>query len=111
VKTIKIEDYINGMILAKDITSKNGQVLLPKGAVLTTDNIKSLKKRDVTHIVVEDKADRNLPVFSEEEIEKTKEMYYDIVAQRFLDPASDNMIRALFQAVLEHTARRILSGK
>jgi hypothetical protein len=111
MKTINIEECMDGMILAWDITGDSGQVLLPAGAVLNSDNVKSLKNRGVTKVVIKDEADNNIPEFSEEEIQSSKDMYYDVVAQRFLDPEADNMVRALFNAVLELTARRVLSGK
>jgi hypothetical protein len=111
VKTINIEDCTEGMTLAHDVRSDSGQVLIPKGVVLNSENLRSLRNRGIRKIVVEDDADKGPAEFSREEVEKAKEMYYDVVAERFLNPASDEMIKALFQAVLEQTARRVLSGK
>ncbi|HMK49333.1 MAG TPA: hypothetical protein VK435_04725 [Thermodesulfovibrionales bacterium] len=111
MKTITIDDCVAGMTLAHDVRSDSGQVLIPKGVSLNSDNIRSLRNRGVRKVVIEDEADMGPSAFSQEEVEKAKEMYYDVVAERFLKPPSDEMAEALFQAALEQTARRVLSGK
>ncbi|NWF97854.1 MAG: hypothetical protein HXY52_02810 [Nitrospirae bacterium] len=108
MKTIKIQDAIKGMILAKDVKNNYGQVLLQKGTELSEENIKSLMNRNIAKVVVEEKND--LKEFTREDIEKTKEIYRAVVEQRFINPHSDSMTEALFNAVLELTAVRVLSG-
>jgi len=111
MKTIKIDDCTDGAVLAKDVRSESGRILLPEGSVLTEGTIMSLKNHGISRVIIEEETDKNVLAFSDEEIASTKEMYREVIEQRFLNPAADPMIAALFQAVLEHTTRRVLSGK
>jgi len=111
MKTIKIDECTDGMVLAKDVKSESGRVLLPRRSVLTPGTVLSLKNHGISKVIIEEELDKNVLTFSEEEIATTREMYREIIEQRFINPAADPMIAALFQAVLEHTARRDLLGK
>lgn len=111
MKTIKIDDCADGMVLAKDVKSENGRILLPQGSALTPGTITSLKNHGISRVIIEEETDKIVLEFSEEEVEKAKEMYREVVEQRFVNPAADPMVQALFNAALEHTAKRVLSGK
>jgi hypothetical protein len=111
MKMIKIDDCADGMVLAKDVKNDSGGILLPRGSVLRTGTLASLKKHGVSRLVIEEETNKSMPAFSREEIEKAEEMYREVVEQRFVNPAADPMVQALFKAVLEHTAQRVLSGK
>jgi hypothetical protein len=111
MKTMKIDDCTDGMVLAKEVKSESGRILLPQGSALTQGTITSLINHGISRVIIEEEIDKNVLAFSEEEIAMTKEMYREVIAQRFMNPAADPMISAVFQAVLEHTAKRVLSGK
>lgn len=108
MKSIKIQDAEAGMIVGIDIRNNFGQILLQKGTILSDEIIKSLENRGISRIAIEEKTD--IIDFPQDEIEKTKELYRDIVEQRFLNHKADLMTEALFNAVLEHTALRVLSS-
>jgi hypothetical protein len=111
MKMIKIDDCTDGMVLAKDVKNESGVVLLPQGSILSTGTLVSLKKHGISRLVIEEETDKSVPTFSREEIERAEEMYREVVEQRFVNPAADPMVQALFKVVLEHTAKRVLSGK
>jgi hypothetical protein len=111
MKTIKIDDCTDGMVLAKEVKSESGRILLPQGSALTSATITSLKNHGISNVIIEEEIDKNIFIFSEEELEKTKEMYREVIEQRFINPEDDPMVQALCKAVLEHTAQRVLSGK
>lgn len=111
MKMLKIDDAADGMVLAKDVKNDSGGTLLPQGSILRTAIIASLKNHGISRLVIEEEPDKGIPAFSQEEIEKAEEMCSEVVEQRFVNPAADPMVQALFKAVLEHTAQRVLSGK
>lgn len=108
MKSIKIQDASPGMIIGIDVRNNYGQILLQKGTELSEENIRRLVNRGISKIVIEEKTD--IIDFSREDIEKTKELYRDMVEQRFTNYKSDPMTEALFNAVLELTALRVLSS-
>lgn len=62
MRKIHISEAKNGDVLAADIFGVNGAILLPKGAALTNQYIRSLQIKGIQYIYINDEqADNNAP--------------------------------------------------
>jgi hypothetical protein len=54
MKTIAVKDLVPGMLVARDVVSEQGMVLLNGGTCLTPNLIANLQKREVVSVCIED---------------------------------------------------------
>ncbi|MEW6417017.1 MAG: hypothetical protein AB1480_02725 [Nitrospirota bacterium] len=107
MKHIPIEETVQGMILAGDILSTTGQLLVAKGTALNGSVIKSLIRHGINRIPVQSEEDKMEP-FSEDEILKAEEICRERVLGRFYEIPSDPMMKVLYETALRIEAMEYL---
>lgn len=100
-RTISLDQALPGMVLGDDVTS-GGNMLLPRGTVIGVGHLDSLRRRDVSEIVVETPCE-----LSAAEIQERREVLRGRVAHLFRQAGSDATMQALLRAVLEFRLEKL----
>ncbi len=106
MKVMKLQAAAAGMVLAKDVITENGQMLLAKGATLSNAVINSLIHKGLTSIYVIESDAASQKEYSEEELAAVKEECRQTLLKRFYRPPATGMMQALFDAILEEMVVR-----
>jgi len=96
IRTIPLEQALPGMVLGDDVTS-GGNMLLPRGTAISAGQLDSLRRREVSEIVVETPGE-----LSAAEIQEGREALRGRVARLFRRAGSDDTMQTLLRAVLEY---------
>lgn len=109
MKSYTVDKLEIGMIVARDVITPKGQVLLKAGIELDEYYIKIFEKYAIEYVVIED-ADIVKKTYTEEEVNKLK---YDIKQEKkklFKDCYDDSFMYELFLTVCELELEEILHG-
>lgn len=85
-KTIEIKEVKEGMVTASDIFDKWGRVLLPKHTPLSNLDIKTLKRRGIKNIIIEDNI-YNLVDKKNQKLYKAIERSSSSIERKLCEPA------------------------
>ena len=101
VRTIPLEQMLPGMVLGDDVTS-GGSILLRRGTVIGVVHLDSLRRREVSEIVVETPCELSVA-----EIQERSEVLRERVADLFRKADSGATMQALLRAVLEFRLEKL----
>lgn len=96
IRKIPLDQALPGMVLGQEVTS-GGNMLLPRGTVINVGHIDSLRRREVSEIVVETPCE-----LSAAESQERREALQEHVEHLFRHAGSDATMQALLRAVLEY---------
>lgn len=100
IRTIPLDQALPGMVLGEEVTS-GGNMLLPRGTVINAAHLDSLRRREVSEIVVRSPCELSAAE-SEEMREERREALRGRVERLFRRAGSDATMQALLRAVLEY---------
>ncbi len=105
VKSVKIDDVQPESVTGKDILSPKGQVILRKGVKLTSSVLEQLKRRGISHVLIETEEDE-APCDPKalEEIKRKADM---LIERKFHWTSPDNRL----MMGLKEVFRKRLMGK
>ena len=93
-KQIALSDAAAGMVLAEDLLTPRGKLIMPKGAVLTDNTITSLTRYDIDNLIVELSDDASI---AEEAAERARQQ--ERIARLFRNSDQDAAALLLKQQV------------
>jgi len=100
-RTIPLDQALPGMVLGEAVT-REGLMLLPCGTVIGVGHLDSLRRHEVSEIVVQAPSE-----LSAAEIQEQREVMRERVAHLFRQAGSDTTMQALFRAVLEFRLEKL----
>lgn len=109
MKCIPIDEITEGMVVARNIVSSSGQILVSQGSLLTGEIIKALIKRGVDRIDVEGGEEEIQVSFTEQEIRDAEALCEEMVKKRFPQEISGRVMRKLYKSILHFEALDYLS--
>lgn len=100
-RTILLDQALPGMVLGDDVRC-DGHMLLPRGTVINVAHLDSLRRREVSEIVVLAPGD-----LSAAEVEERREVLRGQVERLFRRANSDATMQALLRTVLEYRLEKL----
>jgi len=101
IRKILLDQALPGMVLGEEVTSA-GNMLLPRGTVISAAHLDSLRRRAVSEIAVLAPSE-----LSAAEIQERREALRGRVAHLFRQAGSDATMQALLRAVLEYRLEKL----
>ncbi|KXG74182.1 HD-GYP domain-containing protein [Thermotalea metallivorans] len=111
MRLVRLENVTSGMILAKDIYSCEGKILLAKGVTLTSHFIKRLQSLSIGEIYIEDEISRDIEIVDIID-DKTRMMAKQTLYQAVQDlKANKSLDFSSIQMVINRIVDELLRNK
>ena len=99
MKKINVDEIAEGMILAKEVHGRGGNVLLSKGLVLNGFLGRRLKNWDIAFVYIEGEDEGSL---QEDKITVPPEEIRKILEEKFGSRINNSIMKQIFAAVYQH---------